>query len=265
MGIPEYTRIIVLANDKTREYGIQRSLVVILILLAIVLVAALTVMMVNFAGKNDEILRIAKLEVELAEARRTVEGVEKLRDELARMQGFQERLLVMLGVPEAPQANPDSLARWLLKEPASAAEALRRSAALVLSPRPSQWPTVGFVTQEFIEGAVNRGITPHHGMDIAGPTGAPIRASGPGKVVRVGSEEFLGNFVEIQHGMQYVTVYGHCDRIAVQTDERVDAGQIIAYVGKSGQATAPHLHFEVYVQGEAIDPRKLLQGDPPTN
>ncbi len=78
------------------------------------------------------------------------------------------------------------------------------------------------------------------------------------------ADDFLGNFVEIQHGLGYLTVYGHCDRVVVQADELVDAGQLIAYVGQSGQATAPHLHFEVYVQGEAVDPRQILQGDPPT-
>ncbi len=181
------------------------------------------------------------------------------------MQGFQEKLLFMLGVQEAPPATADSLGAWLENEPANSAEAMRRSAALSLSPKPDRWPVSGFVTKEFQKGAVNRGIKPHEGIDIAGTTDTPIVAAGSGRVVRTGTDEFLGNFVEIQHGMGYVTVYGHCSRLAVGRDDRVDAGQVIAYVGQSGQATAPHLHFEVFVQGEAVDPRQILEGDPPTN
>ena len=264
MGIPARTRIIMLTGDRTREYGITRAMVLLLLLLAAVLLAMLVFLMVNFAEKHEERQQIARLEADLAAARGALGSVQVLRDELIHMQGLQEKLLFALGVQEAPPAHPDSLAAWLESQPGSARQAMRRSAALSLSPKPDHWPATGFVTQEFRAGAANRGIKPHEGIDIAGPTGAPITAAGPGRVARVGTDDYLGNFVEIQHGLGYLTVYGHCDRVTVKSDELVDAGQLIAYVGKSGQATAPHLHFEVYVQGEAVDPRQILQGDPPT-
>jgi len=264
MGIPARTRIILLTGDRTREYGITRSMVLVLILLALALLATLAFLMVHFAEKHEERQQIARLEEELGAARTALGGVQRLREEVVFMQGLQEKLLFALGVQEAPPAHPDSLAAWLEQQPVSARQAMRRSAALSLSPRPDHWPATGFVTQEFEAGAINRGIEPHEGIDIAGPTGAPITSAGPGRVARVGTDDYLGIFVEIQHGLGYLTVYGHCDRVTVKSDELVDAGQLIAYVGKSGQATAPHLHFEVYVQGEAVDPRQILQGDPPT-
>lgn len=264
MGIPKHTRIIVLTGERTRELGITRALLITLLVLGLALLVTLTLLMVHFGQKHRERQQIQRLEAELGEARQGLAGMQALRDELAQMQGLQEKLLTVLGVDQAPAVDGDSLTAWLRREPGSSAQALRRTAALTLSPRPSHWPATGFVTQEYDVGAVNRGIEPHLGIDIAGPTGAPITAAGPGRVTRVGEDDFLGNFVEIQHGLGYLTVYGHCDRIAVQGDEWVDAGQIIAYVGQSGRATAPHLHFEVYVQGEAVDPRQILQGDPPT-
>jgi murein DD-endopeptidase MepM/ murein hydrolase activator NlpD len=90
-----------------------------------------------------------------------------------------------------------------------------------------------------------------------------VVAAGAGLVARTGTDDFLGNFVEIQHGLGYLTVYGHCNRIAVGEGDKVEGGQLIAYVGQTGQTSAPHLHFEILQQGEAVDPRKFLNGDPP--
>jgi len=266
MGIPSHTRIILMTNnqDHSREYNITRAMVVTLVMLGLIVLGVLVFLLVSFAEIHNERQIISDLEAELADARVAVQGVGQLRQELQYMQGFQEKLLFMLGVQDAPPANADSLSAWLEKDPANSNEALRRSAALSLSPKPDRWPVSGFVTREFIKGAANRGIKPHEGIDIAGSSDTPIVAAGSGRVVRTGTDDFLGNFVEIQHGLGYVTVYGHCSRLAVGTDDRVDAGQIIGYVGQSGQATAPHLHFEMYVQGEAVDPRQILQGDPPT-
>ncbi len=267
MGIPSHTRIILITDeqDHSREYGITRPMVMSLLVLALVVLVVMGLLMFSFAGKHDERQQIARLENEVADARIAVQKVGLLKEELLFLQGFQEKLLYILGVQDAPSVNADSLSAWLQRAPGSSAEALSRSAAMSLSPSPGRWPANGFVTKEFEKGAVNRGIKPHGGIDIAGSTDSPILAAGPGRVVRTGTEDFLGNFVEIQHGLGYLTVYGHCSRIAVGLNDRVDAGQVIAYVGKSGQATAPHLHFEVYVQGEAIDPRQILEGDPPTN
>ncbi|MCP4290586.1 MAG: M23 family metallopeptidase [bacterium] len=267
MGIPSHTRIILMTGDRvqSREYGITRAMVIALLLLVIGATVLMALLMHSFAGKHNERSQIKSLEKELSEARVAVQGVGQLREELLFMQGFQEKLLYMLGVQEAPHVNPDSLSAWLASDPTSAAEALGRSATLTMSPAPKNWPLVGFISREFEKGAVNRGIKPHRGIDIDGEADSPVVAAGVGRVVRTGHDKFLGNYVEIQHGLGYLTVYGHCSRIAVNSNDRVDAGQVIAYVGQSGQASAPHLHFEIYVQGEAVDPRQILEGDPPTN
>jgi murein DD-endopeptidase MepM/ murein hydrolase activator NlpD len=83
-------------------------------------------------------------------------------------------------------------------------------------------------------------------------------------VARTGEDPFLGNFVEIQHGLGYLTVYGHCQSAAVARGERVRRGQVVAYLGDTGEASAPHLHFEIWQNGMAVDPREFLAGEPPT-
>ena len=105
----------------------------------------------------------------------------------------------------------------------------------------------------------------HPGLDIASATDTPITAAAAGRVVRAGEDPYLGNYVEIEHGFGYLTVYGHCSRLAVGRGDEVETGQIIAYMGDTGQATATHLHFEVWRQGEAVDPRSVINGDPPRN
>ncbi len=265
MGIPSYTRIVLIPSneDPSREFGIARSAIVTLVVLFVTLAVLMGLLMVSFAGKFDERMQIAKLEQELAQAQSALGAANELASELEGMKQAQEKLLFMLGVEEVVAA--DSLRLWSDDEPASAAIAMQRAASLVLNPGPNRWPASGVVSQEFIKGNLARGIKPHQGIDVAGRLDTPILASVSGTVFRTGKDEYLGNFVEIQHGLGYLTVYGHCSRVAVQKGDPVEGGQVIAYMGTSGQSTAVHLHFEVWRQGEAIDPRSLLEGDPARN
>ena len=267
MGIPSYTRIILVPGDErgTRQYGISRAMIVVLIALVVMLAVVMALLMVSFAAKHTERARIRELETELEAARKDVRIAAELGRELEEMRSVQERLLIMLGVEDVAPVGADSLAAWFDEEPASAAEGMQRAAALSLSPRPDRWPAKGFVTREYISGNVAKGIQPHQGIDIAGPRDAPVMAAAPGVVARTATDDFLGNFVEISHGLGYLTVYGHLNRIAVGKGDRVEAGQVVAYMGESGQASGPHLHFEIWFQGEAVDPRTIVAGDPPQN
>jgi murein DD-endopeptidase MepM/ murein hydrolase activator NlpD len=108
----------------------------------------------------------------------------------------------------------------------------------------------------------------HKGTDYVAPLGTPVRAIGDGVVVFVGQKGGYGNVVDIRHRNGFVTRYGHLQRFASGTrlGARVTIGQTIAYVGMTGLATAPHLHFEVLVDGAQRDPRQALRdrglGDP---
>jgi murein DD-endopeptidase MepM/ murein hydrolase activator NlpD len=267
MGIPRHTRIILIPDDEkgTRQYGVSRLMIITLIFLGVLFAGVIAMLMVSFAGKHTERARIQELENELAQARQDVLVAGQLKLELAEMSAVQEKLLYILGVDDAAPADTDSLAAWLNDAPASSAEGLNRAASLSLSPKPDRWPANGFVTKEYISGNIAQGIKPHLGIDIAGPLDAPVTAAAPGVVERTGLDEFLGNFVEIRHGLGYLTVYGHLSRVAVARNDRITSGQVVAYMGESGQTTGPHLHFEVWYQGEAVDPRTVVAGDPPQN
>ncbi len=265
MGIPSHTRIILMPSDEraSHEYGISRPVVILLMLMAMVFIGFLALLMHSFATKHDERQAIAVLEEQLAEARSEVQVAHELATNLEEMRQAQEQLLLMLGVEGLGTAADDTLiGAWLDQAPGSSEEGMKRAASVVMSPKPDRWPAKGFVTKEFIAGSVARGIKPHLGIDIAGPADGPIVAAASGIVARTGFDNFLGNFVEIQHGMGYLTVYGHCSRVAVNRGDRIAAGQVVAYVGDTGQVSATHLHFEIWEQGEAIDPRRLVAGEP---
>lgn len=99
----------------------------------------------------------------------------------------------------------------------------------------------------------------HKGVDFAAPTGTPIYASGNGVVQFVGWKSGYGKFVLIRHRKGLETAYGHASRFAngLKKGQRVKQGQVIAYVGKTGRATGPHLHYEVRINGKQVNPLKF--------
>ena len=95
----------------------------------------------------------------------------------------------------------------------------------------------------------------HKGVDYAAPTGTPIRAAGTGVITFVGNKNGWGRTVEIQHGKDTSTLYGHMSRFAkVTRGQKVQQGELIGYVGMSGLATGPHLHYEFRIKGVHVDP-----------
>ena len=99
----------------------------------------------------------------------------------------------------------------------------------------------------------------HGGMDLAVPTGTPIRAALPGTVtVSKYNADGYGYYVMIDHGNGLATLYGHCSKLLAKVGQTVEAGDIIALSGSTGRSTGPHLHFEARVNGERTNPRAYL-------
>ena len=137
-----------------------------------------------------------------------------------------------------------------------ASPALTHTVSLLNPPATTNliWPAQGVLSQGFIK-------YKHEGIDIAGTKGTPILAVAAGTVMKAGWDDWgLGNFIEIKHFDGSATVYGHNSRLLVSKGQQVKQGQIIAEMGSTGNSTAPHLHFEFYVDGLlASNPISLLQ------
>lgn len=98
----------------------------------------------------------------------------------------------------------------------------------------------------------------HKGVDIAAPIGTPIRASEGGKVVFSGEKGTYGNCIILKHKNGYETLYGHSSKLIAKKGDKINKGDIIAEVGNTGRSTGPHVHFEVKINGEHVDPMKYL-------
>ena len=101
----------------------------------------------------------------------------------------------------------------------------------------------------------------HKGIDLAAPTGTPVYAPADGLLARADWFSSYGNYIQIEHGGELQTRYGHLSGFAVHAGERVHKGDLIGYVGTTGRSTGPHLHYEVRVAGEAVDPTPYLSGE----
>lgn len=155
---------------------------------------------------------------------------------------------------------------WLQDEAALQERYLKELTGIVSERRgqwaatPSIWPVRGWVSSGFghrISPFTGRD-TMHSGVDITAPLRTPVLAPAAGTIHFAGSEAGLGNTVTLSHGYGMKTVYGHMDKIKVQTGQTVKRGEVIGWVGTTGLSTGPHLHYEVEIKGSYVDPLKYI-------
>jgi murein DD-endopeptidase MepM/ murein hydrolase activator NlpD len=129
---------------------------------------------------------------------------------------------------------------------------------------PSILPTAGWLSSQFTRSRFHPILhenRPHEGIDVTAPTGTPIVAPAGGRVVHAGNAQGFGLVVEIDHGNGIRTKFAHCSRVAVRVGQIVTRNQLIAAVGSTGLSTAPHLHYEIHVNGKPVDPLTYVLPD----
>lgn len=127
---------------------------------------------------------------------------------------------------------------------------------------PSRVPLENFVmTSSFgmREHPILGGEHAHKGVDLAAPVGTPVYAPADGTVARANWFSSYGLYIQIEHGGNIETRYGHLSRVAVAAGQQVHKGDLIGFVGTTGRSTGPHLHYEVRVGGQAVNPVPYMQ------
>lgn len=156
--------------------------------------------------------------------------------------------------------------------PAETLERIRREQAMLNAARAHDtagaqfadgfsWPAEGRISGVFGSRRILNGVprAPHLGLDIAAPTGTPVRASAPG-IVRLAQPDFYftGGSIVLDHGHTVMTFYIHLSRLLVRDGQTVERGAVIGEVGATGRATGPHLHLGLFWAGTALDPALVL-------
>ena len=166
----------------------------------------------------------------------------------------------------------DGLPPETVTPPAEVLERIRREAAKVAQARSQrdpradwsvdfQWPATGRISgvygsQRILNGEPRR---PHYGIDIAAPTGTPVRAPAPGVITLAAPDlYFSGGTIILDHGHGLSSTFLHLSEVEANVGERVDQGQIIGRIGASGRATGPHLDWRMNWRDQRVDPRPLV-------
>jgi murein DD-endopeptidase MepM/ murein hydrolase activator NlpD len=224
--------------------------------------------------------RLAEREAALASVGRRVA---ELRSEMAGWRDLHARIWEPFGpeapgvgsrgiggrapLPEARPAEPgplgdlDRLEETVRQEGASlrALERLMGRAGKALASLPSRWPVRGPVNSEFGRRTGPFGAAEvHAGIDIGAPRGTPVRAPAAGTVLFAGSQADYGVSVILDHGQDIRTVYAHLTRTAVKAGQAVERGALLGTTGNTGRSSGPHLHYEILVRGQPVNPRAFF-------
>ena len=237
------------------------------------------------ASKDDAriIDRVTKTKLETAASEARLEKLEKRAEEVAkaiegqvqevvsvkttlvnRRNSFQsvraDKATMLASVRGSRQELEEDVAS-LQKEQAAIIARLQGSSSPAAGPIQSSggpwiWPVSGTITSPFCE--VRSYESCHPGIDIAVPSGTPIRAAAGGRVAIAGWVGGYGNYTCIQHSASLSSCYGHQSSIGVSVGQQVSQGQVIGAVGSTGHSTGPHLHFEARINGSVVNPMNYL-------
>lgn len=139
------------------------------------------------------------------------------------------------------------------------------AASLIIDVRPSLHP---LKNETAVTSGFGQRINPfskekqlHKGIDLKAAEGTPVYATADARVDKAEQHEKKGLFIELQHGEAYMTAYNHLSKLEVKAGQQVRAGDLIGLVGNTGLSSAPHLHYEVYFEGEPVNPVDYLPED----
>jgi len=242
-------RVILIPEDGRDSVTVHlsRRRLRLLVVLGVVAVAGVALMVGTWWYMAARAYQVPRLEAEVAQMREGQQQLSSLVGQLETLEERYGRIQSMFGIDTA-QILPE-----LWRPPATGSRSAEQDPQGSL---PTSWPLTqpGFVTQSLLDGSEGE----HPGLDIATASGSYIRAAGAGVVEDTGNDAVYGNFVTIDHGDGYLTLYAHASAVFVEVGRRVQRNEVIALTGTTGRSTAPHLHFEIRLNDDTVDPLTLL-------
>jgi len=285
-----YTLIVVPhARARFRKFQVSVRLTRWVLWAAGVMALLLVGILAHYTWIAVEVAEVRRLRVEnlalATKARAYEENAGELQAKVLQLQSIVTKLGIMAGVeqslPDASIGGVGGLSRSEttppsvdiastlqsldqtvggLSEKSTQLEAYFRDQRELLASTPSTWPLRGYLSAGFGNRADPfTGVRDFHpGLDISVPRGTNVHAPADGVVVFSGAKQGYGNAMVIDHGFGVVTRYGHLDGFNVRPGQRVRRGDVIGFSGKTGRSTAPHLHYEVWVNDQARNPIEYI-------
>ncbi len=238
-------------GNETRTFRISYGRLRIFGLVALGAIFVLSAMVGSWWYLAARAQRAVQLEQEVASFAEDRARIELLSATLAEVEAGYEHLRSLFGSGTEGRATEV----WL--PPAAGRASGGGAVEGVEATLPTSWPLAerGFITQGLLEG----GGFDHPGLDIAVPTGSYVRAAGGGVVLEAEEDPVYGQFILLDHGDGYRSLYAHASVLFVRVGDPIRRNEIIALSGSTGRSTAPHLHFEILRDDEPVDPLTMVQ------
>ncbi len=284
------------ASSQIRKFHIAKPLLGALAVAASLIFVAFLFFIYQAVSLNGHMLELRRLRGTANQQAHLLEKIDRLGNEMVRLREFDFRLRTAAGLEakegegsflgvggadslssralmvaavahQTPSTDNltkelDRLSREMNDRSKSFQELIDQLEAKrsVLASTPTIWPVKGWLTAGFgYRRSPFTGLRQmHEGVDISNTVGTPVIAPADGLVSYVGPLGGFGNVISIDHGHKISTFYGHLHRLRASQGERVRRGDVIAFVGTTGRATGPHLHYEIQVNGSAVDPSKYV-------
>jgi murein DD-endopeptidase MepM/ murein hydrolase activator NlpD len=284
--------LILVPHDESESYSVRiKGITFLVFSVAISLIIGLTAFTVlagfsqqsTVAPSEDIQHKLTKLREENRRLRQVNQQIDTLHDKLDKSRDLQNTILSLSGldpVPEESEASADEA----LKAVENTTEQLQKTQEIVrkqvqknekletvkrfvqkrnrvFQHTPVLWPVDGWLSSSYgvrKDPMGGKGRSFHEGVDLAAWHRSPVRAPADGTVVQSGRNGGYGKTIEIRHEYGYTTLYGHLDERLVQDGESVTKGQLIGRVGSTGHSTGSHLHYEVRINGDAVNPWPYL-------
>ncbi|TAN43128.1 MAG: M23 family metallopeptidase [Nitrospirae bacterium] len=200
------------------------------------------------------------------ELKSTITSLKKAESELSRLFSFKTKEQVLKNIDDSDSGSLDmhNLKEQIKVSMESVGEIkdfLSQQKDLYMA-TPVGWPVEGHITSPYGDRVHPRSGEPdfHSGIDIASEPGNSVRATADGIVSFSGWSGGGGNLVVLEHGFGYSTYYAHNKMVVVRVGQKVKRGELVGYVGSTGNSTGPHLHYEVWREGKVLNPMKYIQG-----
>jgi murein DD-endopeptidase MepM/ murein hydrolase activator NlpD len=203
---------------------------------------------------------------QFTEMRKTMTSLQNAEAEFRRIFSFKtrERVLENIDTSDNGSIDMENLKEQIKLTMESVGEIkdyLSQQRNLYVS-TPKGWPVVGQVSSPYgyREHPKTGERNFHSGMDIAADPGLPVKATADGIISFAGWSGGSGNLVALEHGFGYSTFFAHNKLVVVKVGQKVKRGDILSYVGSTGNSTGPHLHYEVWKAGKSLDPITFIEG-----